>query len=143
MSESKVEQAGAFFGLWTLNREASRYAQGEPPHDASYKLEPDGDAIKVTMDWLGPDGLPKHQVYTGVPDGVVYPYDGGDVVDAISMTLLDARTLDTDSRKDGRIIAYARRVLSEDGETMTITMRSFLPDGRELDNIAVYEKSVD
>lgn len=140
MSESKVQQASAFFGVWTLNREASQYAQGEPPHDASYALEPDDDAIKVTMAWMGADGQPKHQVYTGVPDGVVYPYDGGDVVDAISMTLLDEHTLDSDSRKDGKVIAHARRILSEDGLTMTITMRSFLPDGREIDNIAVYEK---
>jgi len=140
VSESKVQQASAFFGLWTLNREASQYAQGEPPHDASYKLEPDDDAIKVTMAWTSADGQPKQQVYTGVPDGVVYPYDGGDVVDAISMTLLDEHTLDSDSRKDGKIIAHARRVLSEDGQTMTITMRSFLPDGREIDNIAIYEK---
>ncbi len=140
MSESKVQQASAFFGVWTLNREASQYAQGEPPHDASYTLEPDGDAIKVTMAWTGADGQRKHQVYTGVPDGVVYPYDGGEVVDAISMTLLDARTLDTDSRKDGQIIAHARRVLSEDGGTMTITMRGTAPDGRTIDNIAIYEK---
>ena len=32
------------------------------------------------------------------------------------MTRMDAHTLDSDAKKDGVVVAYARRVLSEDSE---------------------------
>lgn len=135
-----VEQARAFFGVWTLNREQSQYQLGQPPLHGLYTIEPDGDALKVTMAWTAADGQSHEQVYYGVPDGKNYPYTDNPAVDTIVMTLVDAHTLDTAALKDGKAISYARRLLSEDGQTMTVTMSGVLPQGGEYTNIAIYEK---
>lgn len=129
-----------FVGIWTLDPDESDYQFGEPPASGTYTLEADGDAYNVTMIWTTVDGKPMEASYSSVPDGMEYPYDSP-AVDTVSMTRVDAYTLDSASKKDGQVIAYARRELSDDRQSMTITQSGTTPEGDPFANVSVYRKS--
>lgn len=135
-----LDAVSGFLGAWKLNREKSVYQLGEPPKVGDYIIEPDGDRLKVTMHWITIDDKVFNQVYYSIPDGKDYPYTDGPGVDAVSMTLSAPNTLDSAAIKDGKVISFARRILSEDGKTLTITMSGVTPQGTPYSNLAIYEK---
>lgn len=127
-----------FLGEWRFNREESQYEFGPMPEDATYTFKAEGEQYRVIMAWTM-DGQRREMDYTGIPDGKDYPYESP-AVDAMSMTRVDARTLDTTAKKDGQTVSYGSRVLSEDGRTMRITMSGYTPEGNWYTNLAVYER---
>ncbi len=62
------------------------------------------------------------------------------MADTISMSRVDHRTLDSKAKKTGHVTSYARRFLSKDGRTMTITQCGTTPKGQEFTNLSIYEK---
>jgi hypothetical protein len=129
-----------FVGQWLLDPPQSRYELGEPPASGRYHIQPDGDGYLVTMEWETPEGERHKASYRSVPDGIDYPYENPAVAETVSMTRVDERTLDSTSKKGGQIIAHARRVLSLDGRTMTVTQSGLTPDGTRFANLSVYKK---
>jgi hypothetical protein len=132
-----------FLGVWDLDPTQSRYELGTPPQRGMYQLIPEGDTIAVVMDWTDAAGKDFHMIYYMTPDGLDHPYADSPAVDAIATKLVDARTLDTLSKKEGSIVASGRRELSEDGQTMLVTQGGTTPDGKSFENIAVYRKRVE
>lgn len=128
-----------FLGNWVLRPERSRYALGQPPQAGYYRLDADGEQIKVTMDWTAADGQTFHQVYFAIPDGKDYPYLDNPAVDATSMTLVDEWQLDSAAKKGTEVITHATRRLSKDGRTMHVIMTHYMPDGT-FANESVYER---
>lgn len=129
-----------FKGTWEMQPEHNHYQLGDPPAQGTYIIgdNPDGDGYLVTMKWTTQDGQNVEMRYTAIPDGVDYPYENPAIADTVSMTRVDENTLDSDTKKDGQVGAYARRVLSADGNTMTITQSGKTPDGGSFDNVSVY-----
>ena len=134
------EHLDPFVGSWKLDPTQSRYEFGTPPQSGSYRIEPNDTGYLVTMDWVDAAGKDFHQTYTAVPDGIEYHYANSPAVDAMSMTRVDDRTLNSEAFKSGKRIAYGRRVLSEDGQTMTIVQSGATPQGTEFNNLSVYLK---
>lgn len=132
-----------FLGTWDLDPGASRYELGTPPQRGMYQLIPDGDAIAVVMDWTDVAGKDFHMLYHMTPDGLDHPYAGSPAVDVVMTTLVDARTLDTFSKKEGSVVATGRRELSADGQTMLVTQGGQTPDGTAFSNVALYRKRVE
>ncbi len=130
----------AFVGMWQLDPAHSDYQVGTPPQTGLYRIAPGANdsGYMISMTWTDAQGRESYAAYTAMPDGVEYPYENTDVADAISMTRLDERTLDTAIFRDGNCIAYSVRELSEDGQTMAITQSGFTPDGTRFDNRSVY-----
>ncbi len=147
MSEIKAS-IEPFLGNWELDAEDSAYEIGAPPQRGQYQLVRDPlpgtgqevERIAVVMDWTDATGKDFHMIYHMVPDGVDKPYEGSAVVDAVMTKLMDARTLDTVSKKDGQMVALGRRELSDDGKTMKVTQSGKTPDGTPFANVAIYRK---
>jgi hypothetical protein len=129
-----------FLGKWTLSTKESIYQLGQPPDKGTYLIEDEGDKIKVTMDWTAVDGKSFHQLYFGVLDGEDHPYHDNPMIDSMSMTLVSNRRMDSDAKKDGEVVSYATRELSEDGHVMTITMMNYTLTGT-FTNVAIYKRS--
>jgi hypothetical protein len=127
-----------FVGLWLFDEDSAQYQLGSPPHDASYNISTDGEFYTMTMRWTTAEGHTIEQAYKGLPDGQDYAFEDSPGVDSFSMTRVDARTLDTTARKDGQVVSHARRVLSDDGNTMTITTDVHTPQGQHFTNVAIY-----
>lgn len=120
-----------FLGTWRLLPEHSRYASGPPPQRGLYRLEAAGDgALRFHVDYVDGSGESKQLEYT-------VPFHEGEGAGA---RLVDASTLDTTVRQGGRVMAHARRVLSADGRTMTVTQSGTAPDGQPFANVSVYAR---
>lgn len=139
MSDAQIS-IDPFLGVWELDAEQSEYQVGTPPQRGTYQLIPEGDRIAVAMDWTDAAGKDFHMVYYMTPDGQDHPYADSAAVDAIQSTLLDAHTLETLSKKDGKIVASGLRELSDDGKTMRVIQAGELPDGSTFQNVAIYLK---
>ena len=130
-----------FIGLWHFDEASADYQLGSPPHNASYDITTDGQRYTMTMRWTTAEGHTIEQAYVAIPDGVQYEFSDSPGIDSFDMTRVDARTLDTTARKDGAVVSHASRVLSPDGNTMTITTEMVIPNGDRYTNLAVYVRS--
>lgn len=129
--EAAPRLPGAFVGVWRLCPEKSRYESGSPPASATYRIEARGEDVRISAEWHDKHGQEQRMGYSLRCGG------GGDV----TLDLVDDRTLDTTVKRGGAVVAHARRVLSEDGATMTITQSATSPEGKPVANVAVYEKA--
>lgn len=142
MSESVdlTSAVAPFLGAWRLRAGASRYELGPPPREAVYQIERDGEWLLFAARWIGADGRRLEMSFAGVPDGEPHAYEDPAVADTITTRLVDARTLETVAAKDGRDVAVGRRVLSDDGATMTVTQSGTTPEGKPFANVSVYDR---
>ena len=129
-----------FLGTWQLQPQFSDYAIGQPPAEGSYRISRDGKGYKFDIAWTTADGQQFETGYVGIPDGKKHACENPQIAEAVSLTRTDELTLDSESFKDGRRIAHARRELIDDGRRMRITQSGETPDGTLFSNIAYYCK---
>lgn len=132
-----------FIGVWILDSDQSDYQVGEPPKTGKYTIEAEGSSYNVTMAWTTQHDDVMSASYVSVPDGKKHAYEDSDAVDFVRMTRVDEKTLDSESFKNENRIAWARRVLSDDNNIMTITQSGYLPDGSKFNNVSVYKRNVE
>lgn len=130
-----------FLGTWELDPSACTYERGLPPRQGTYRIEPEGDTLLFTADWVAADGTPGTVAYRSTPDGQPHPLENPAVADALVTRVTDLPSLDTDTLKDGKVIAFARRLLSPDQTEMTVSQSFTLPDGSTVTNVALYRKA--
>ncbi len=140
MSDPRIPQDDAFLGTWLLVPEKAQYELDQPPQSGLYHLSTDGEQYHFTVEWLDAAGQAHNTAFAGIPDGQQYAYADNPAVDAVAFTRVDAFTLDSDTFKDGQQIAHARRILADDGRTMTVSQGGTLPEGRTFTNVSVYVK---
>jgi len=130
-----------FLGTWHLMPEKSDYAQGLPPTSGTYTIEIQGTGYLVKMRWQTANGDWMEMQYSAVPDGQDHAYEDPNIADTVSMTRIDHNTLDSDAKKGGQVVAYARRILSEDLQTMTVIQSGPLAEGGMFENLSVYNRT--
>jgi len=110
------------------------------PKNHTVVYEAAGDNVKVTVDGTGPDGKPKHEEWTGKFDGKDYPVTGDPNSDARSYKKIGARTLEMTVKKDGKVTATGRIVVSANGKTRTVAISGTNPQGKKFKSTALYDK---
>ena len=130
-------------GTWTLNIEKSRFHPGPGPKSQTrtYASHPDG--VKVTLDSVDADGKSRTVEYTANVDSLEYPVTGTANIDTVALKAINAHTAEAVLRHANKIIGTARRVISEDGRTLTIDYEGRGRDGSQVEITAVYEKKDD
>ena len=108
-------------GTWKLNEAKSKIPSMAPKND-TVVYQAVGDNIKVTVD--GSDGMGKatHNEWTGKFDGKDYPLIGDATSNTRAYKKIDDRTTELTNKKDGKVTATGRIVLSADGKTRTVTI---------------------
>ena len=135
-----MKKIDPFLGTWQLIPNQSRYDFGQPPASGTYRIAANKTGYSFTIQWTTADSQPMNVAYDSVPDGQQHPYENPAIADAVSMTRVSERQLDSASFKDGQQIAHAARVLSADGQTMTITQSGTTPDGVFFSNVSRYRR---
>jgi hypothetical protein len=129
----------AQMGTWKLNEAKSKLAPGGPKN-TMVVVEAAGDNVKVTVDGVGSDGKPTHNVWTGKFDGKDYPVAGDPTSDKRSYLKIDDRTLGLNVKKSGKNTISGRIAVSADGKTRTVTVSGTDPTGKKFQSTAVYDK---
>jgi hypothetical protein len=102
-----------------------------------YATAPDG--IEATVTTVTVDGQSIVQKYPSNSDGRAQTVTGSPDKDGIIMTKVDFFTSESKIIHGGNVIGLARRIVSGDGKTMTITYEGTL-NGEKVKNTAVYER---
>jgi hypothetical protein len=114
------------------------YVPGPPPRAETRTYARDADGVKGTIRRQRADGREEVIEYRADFDHE-YPVMGTEAYDTIRLKRIDARTAEVVLSHAGRVYGRARRVISEDGRTLTIAFRQ---GDRETftNNVAIYRK---
>lgn len=142
MSVANLSAQGADprIGTWKLNVSKSKFDPGPAPQSLTVKVEAAGKGEKVSPEGVGPDGKPTKTGYTANFDGKDVPLTGSPIADTTSIKRVDARTTERTDKKDGKVVTTLRRVVAQDGKTMTVTTKGTNAEGKPTNNVLVFEK---
>jgi hypothetical protein len=127
-------------GTWKLNVAKSKNSPGPAPQSLTVKVEPSGQGEKVTTEFVNADGTRTTTEYTANFDGKDYPLTGSQIADTVSLKRSNARTTVRTDKKGGKVAQTLRRIVSNDGKTMTVTTKGTNAQGQTVNNVAVFEK---
>jgi hypothetical protein len=127
-------------GTWILDVGKSSYDPGPAPRSQTRTYERVPEGIQATIVTVDAKGQSLTARYTAKYDSLEYPLTGSANIDAIALKRVNAYTAEATLTHARKLIGTARRVISNDGKTMTITFRGTDENGRATNNVAVYEK---
>lgn len=126
-------------GVWVLDVAKSTYAPGPGPlsETRTYARGPNG--VEGAIQRRFRDGRSERIEYIAEYDRE-YPVMGTEAYDHILLKRVDERTAEAVLSHAGRIYGTARRVISRDSKTMTITFRREAGASAAVANVAHYER---
>ena len=127
-------------GTWKLNLSKSTYSPGPAPKSAINKFEPWEDGMKATIDMVDGQGNKIHSEATVKFDGKDYPIKGSPIADAVSVKRTNEKEMDVVWKRGGKVTMTGKSVISSEGRTTTLTQTGTDPQGRTMNNTAVYDK---
>jgi hypothetical protein len=127
-------------GVWKLNVAKSTYSPGPAPKSANTTIEAVGTGAKVVVDQVLADGTKRHWEFTANYDGKDSPITGNPDADTVARTRINPTTVQTISKKGGKVMTTQTSAVSSDGKTRTVTTKGTNASGQPINNVAVYEK---
>ncbi len=139
-SKPTVSTNDPLLGTWHLDRSKSTYRPGPAPRSQTRIYEKHQFGIKATVKTIFTDGRSTtvQSIYEFGKEE--YPVTGSEEVDAIIVTRVSPYTHEATLSHAGQVIGSFRRVISNDGKEMTVTLKRSTPPA---DNVEVYEKEPD
>jgi hypothetical protein len=117
-------------GTWKLNVAKSTFSPGPAPRSNTMKIEASGQGEKFTTEGVNAEEGRTAVQYTANYDGKDYPITGAPNADMISLKRIDARTVERTNKKDGKVNVTITYVVSQDGKTMTATVKGTNAQGQ-------------
>lgn len=130
-----------FLGKWKLNVQRSNYPAGTCPKQMIIEMVPKGQAIEYRSDTTYPNGRSAHATYIADYDGkqaMVMGTHG--VMLPVSLKRVSPRVVVASYLRGFEVVATSRRVVSGDGNRMTITTKSKDPSGKTTTSVGTYER---
>ena len=127
-------------GTWKLNVAKSKFDPGPPPKSAIRTCSQQGNAIKMTQQEIDGQGKPTPWEYTASFDGKDFPVKGDPGRDTVSWKRLDPHTIEGASKKAGKTTNTFRWIISQDGKTLTATVKGVNAQGQAVNNFTVFDK---
>jgi len=131
--------ANPHIGSWKLNEAKSKVPAGMGKNTTVVYAE-QGDKIKVTVDGVDKDGKPTHSVWVGKFDGKAYPVKGNLPYNAVAYRVVNDRTNDITTWKDGKMVWSGKITVAADGKSRTVTLNGTDASGKKFSGKAVYDK---
>jgi histidinol dehydrogenase len=127
-------------GTWRLNVAKSKFRPGPPYREEIRIYEAHEQGVRSIIKRVLANGRQATIEYTANYDSVEYPVTGSSEYNAIRLKKVDDVTFEGVLSHADRVFAVTRRVISEDGRTMTITFQASEFQGTRVDNVMVYDK---
>lgn len=131
--------ANPHIGTWKLNEAKSKLQPGMGKNNTVTYTE-QKDKIKVTVDGVDKDGKPTHSVWVGKFDGKAYPVKGNLSYNSVAYRMVNDRTNDITTMKDGKMVWSGRITVAADGKSRTVTINGTDANGKKFKDKAVYDK---
>jgi hypothetical protein len=140
LAASMSAQTNSEVGTWKLNPAKSKYDPGPVPKSNVIVITVAGAGVTVSAKGTDSEGKPTSADYTVSYDGKDVPVKGQPAYDMTSAKRIDKNTSELTRKKAGKVVQTARRVISDDGKTMTITTTGTDEKGRKIHNVGVFDK---
>ncbi len=138
VTEGAITEADPVVGTWELDLTASTFSPGPPPRSEIRAYEPEHEGIKATVVTVYADGHRSIFEYVTSYNDVTAAVTGSDTTDAVRMRKVDAFTAEAELSFAGRNVGRTRRVIAQDGQTMTIELHRNAPVA--VNNVTVYRR---
>ena len=127
-------------GSWRLNVEKSTFRPGPPWQSQfrTYQLTPAG--VSVTWTGLGAKGEKMQVTYIYQYDGRDYPMTGSASYDTLNAVRIDALTVKSEEKRNGKTVGIAVRTVSQDGKILTITDEGTNRKGQAFSQVLVFDR---
>ena len=132
--------ANPHMGTWKLNETKSKIPPGMGKNNTVVYTEMK-DKMQVTVDGVDKDGKPTHSVWVGKFDGKAIPVKGNLPYNSVAYKVVNERTNDITTWRDGKVVWSGRIEVSKDGKSRTVTMNGTGADGKKFKGKAVYDKA--
>src|SRR5687767_5177605 len=128
-----------FVGTWRANIAKSKYS-GAVPKSVTSTYEAAGKGYKVSVKNESASGTVQYS-YTTNLDGKDVPVTGNNPrADMLAVRRIDERTLESVSKKGGKVTITQRNVVSVDAKTRTVTTTGTDAQGQKVNDVAVFER---
>jgi len=127
-------------GTWKMNPAKSTYNPGPAAKSVTLKIDSDENEFKLIAEGTGGDGNPTHAEFSAKFDGKDYPTTGMPNADTVSVKRIDSNTVETTQKKAGQVVMTVRSMVSKDGKTRTSIYKGKDTQGRDVNNVVVYDK---
>lgn len=138
-AQSAHQEETHLLGVWQLDLSKSKYSPGPAPTRETRTYARDEKGVAGRIERHFDDGRVDVIDYRADYDRDHLVY-GSRTYDTLLLRRIDALTAEAVLSHAGRVFGTARRVMSSDGQTMTVTFRRTEP-GDMIHNIAVYQKA--
>lgn len=135
-----VHAADIQVGTWKADVSKSTFSPGPPIKAQLTKIEPVENGIKLVSDRTNNDGSVTHIEYSVKYDGKDHPVLGDPGRDAVSSRKIDDFTIETLSKKGGKVTTTLRIAYAHDGKSRTETATGTDPQGRPIKNVVFWNK---
>ena len=139
MGSAACFAANPHMGTWKLNEAKSKLIPGMGKNMTVTYTE-QKDKMKVTVDGVDKDGKPTHSVWVGKADGKAYKSKVNLPWDAAAYKVVNDRTYEITTMKDGKMFGTGMSTVSADGKSRTVTLNSTDASGKKVKGKAVYDK---
>ncbi len=140
LPDAGFAQSDVMIGTWKINLAKSTYSPGPPPRSSTVTTQAAGQGLTSTFDGINAAGMPTHVVFTVMYDGQPHAVTGSAIIDASSIKRIDALRREYTNTKAGKVVASGTLVFSQDGKTFTIAGKGVDANGRQTNNVVVYDK---
>jgi hypothetical protein len=127
-------------GTWKANIAKSKYSPGPAPKSQTLTIEAHDGGIKYSAHGENAQGAPTHLEFTAKYDGMDNPTTGSPDGNSIAYKRIDANTVESATKKDGKVMATSKAVVSKDGKTRTLTTIGKNAAGQDVHNVVVFER---
>lgn len=128
-------------GTWKLNVTKSSFTPGPGwrSQTRTYSLQP-GGGVLVRWTGVGANGEAMQVSFVSKLDGKDYPMKGSANYDTLNAVAVDAFTVRSEEKRDGKVVGVAMRTISADGKVMTITDDGTNRNGEKFSQVLVFDR---
>ena len=125
---------------WKLNVARSTFTPGPGWRSQMRTYRRTADGVEVKWWGVGAEGEPMRVSFTVPYDGSDAAMVGSDKYDTLNSVKIDALTVKSEEKRDGKVVGIAIRKLSPDGKVMTITDEGTDRKGEKFSQVLVFDR---
>lgn len=156
MTNTKEEEAplyAGFLGSWILDTSSCKFEQGDAPQAGSYQVVEQAALSETSStkaqtvsllfrtQWIDSEGTSQSAEFSGVPDGTPAPFNGGDLADALTVSIVSRRELNSAAFYKGQERMTVSRQLDDTSGALRLIQTVKLPNGERPTNISIYRRA--
>ena len=132
--------ANPIVGTWKLNVAKSTFPPGPGWRSQVRTYHATEGGASVSWTGVGASGDTMHVSYDYTYDGKDYPMVGSANYDTVNAVPVDARTVRSEEKRDGKVVGIAIRKVSADGKVLTITDEGTNRKGEKFSQVLVFDR---